>query len=88
MTESLEQYFRTKKVQFVIPGMVVAGGPDRTYDNLDDLVKEVENARVWGGLHYRNDDDRRPPRSSRASQGRRQELLPEGQEVTASERGT
>ena len=21
--------------------------------NLDELVKDVENARVWGGLHYR-----------------------------------
>jgi hypothetical protein len=40
-------------VQLTIPGMVAAGGPDRTYGNLDDLVKEVENARVWGGLHYR-----------------------------------
>ena len=53
LTSSLEQYFHTRKVQLTIPGMVAAGGPDRTYDNLDDLVKDVENARVWGGLHYR-----------------------------------
>jgi len=53
VTMSLEQYFHSKKVQLTIPGMVAAGGPDRTYGNLDDLVKEVENARVWGGLHYR-----------------------------------
>jgi hypothetical protein len=33
--------------------MVATGGPDRTYDNLDDLVEDVEDARVWGGLHYR-----------------------------------
>ena len=25
----------------------------RTYENLDDLVADVGNARVWGGLHYR-----------------------------------
>ena len=32
----------------------VAGtGPPRTYGNLDELVADVENARVWGGLHYR-----------------------------------
>ena len=27
--------------------------PPRTYENLDDLVADVENARVWGGLHFR-----------------------------------
>ncbi len=25
----------------------------RTYERLDDLVEDVENGRVWGGLHYR-----------------------------------
>ena len=25
----------------------------RTYERLDDLVADVENGRVWGGLHYR-----------------------------------
>lgn len=53
MTSALEQYFHTKKVALTLPGMVAAGGPDRTYGNLDDLVADVENARVWGGLHYR-----------------------------------
>ena len=28
-------------------------GPPRTFENLDELVGDVENARVWGGLHYR-----------------------------------
>jgi hypothetical protein len=27
--------------------------PPRTYESLDELVTDVENARVWGGLHYR-----------------------------------
>ena len=53
VTSSLERYFGTKKVELTLPGMVPAGGPDRTYGNLDDLVQDVENARVWGGLHYR-----------------------------------
>ena len=26
----------------------------RTYENAGDLRREVANARVWGGLHYRN----------------------------------
>ena len=30
----------------------VVGAP-KTYATLDDLVDAVENARVWGGLHYR-----------------------------------
>ena len=28
-------------------------GASRTYDRLDALVEEVNDARVWGGLHYR-----------------------------------
>jgi hypothetical protein len=32
---------------------VVGAGPPRTYDTLDELVEDVENARVWGGLHFR-----------------------------------
>ena len=27
--------------------------PRRTYESLDELITDVENARVWGGLHYR-----------------------------------
>ena len=32
---------------------LAARGASRTYDRLDDLVEEVNDARVWGGLHYR-----------------------------------
>jgi hypothetical protein len=51
VTESLRNYFGTKHVPFVVSSTVV--GTTRTYGNLDDLVTDVENARVWGGLHYR-----------------------------------
>ncbi len=54
MTESLRQYFGTKKVKLVITSLAPGAGPTRTYENLDDLVEDVENARVWGGLHYRS----------------------------------
>ena len=52
VTQSLHQYFGTKKVldrgdEHRRPA------PPRTYENLDDLVEDVENARVWGGLHFR-----------------------------------
>jgi hypothetical protein len=51
VTESLRNYFGTKHVPLAISSTVV--GKTRTYGNLDDLVTDVENARVWGGLHYR-----------------------------------
>jgi hypothetical protein len=50
-TEALRGYFRTKHVPLTVTSTVV--GSSRTYDRLDDLVAEVENARVWGGLHFR-----------------------------------
>jgi hypothetical protein len=53
VTESLSNYFGTKRVRIVASSTVVGAGPPRTYDNIDELVKDVENARVWGGLHYR-----------------------------------
>jgi hypothetical protein len=52
VTESLKRYFGTKHVQFVVTSTVT--GTTRTYENLDDLVADVEDARVWGGLHFRS----------------------------------
>jgi PAP2 superfamily len=53
VTESLRNYFGTKRVKLVISSTAMGAGPPRTYENLDELVADVENARVWGGLHYR-----------------------------------
>jgi hypothetical protein len=53
VTESLRNYFGTKHVQLVISSTAAGAGPPRTYESLDELVNEVENARVWGGLHFR-----------------------------------
>ena len=53
VTESLRNYFGTKHVELVISSLAVGAGPPRTYETLDELVADVENARVWGGLHYR-----------------------------------
>ncbi len=53
VTESLRQYFGTKHVKLVITSLAQGAGPTRTYNSLDELVTDVENARVWGGLHYR-----------------------------------
>ena len=51
LTESLRRYFGTQHVELTVSSVVV--GKSRTYDRLDDLVADVEDARVWGGLHYR-----------------------------------
>ena len=51
VTESLRNYFGTKHVQLAVSSTVT--GTTRTYRDLDELVHDVENARVWGGLHYR-----------------------------------
>jgi hypothetical protein len=51
VTESLRNYFGTKRVKLVITSTAAGAGPPRTYDNLDELVADVGNARVWGRLH-------------------------------------
>ena len=53
VTESLRNYFGTKHVRLVVSSTALGAGPPRTYETLDELVADVENARVWGGLHYR-----------------------------------
>jgi hypothetical protein len=54
VTESLRSYFRTKHVRLVISSLAPGAGPTRTYETLDELVADVQNARVWGGLHFRS----------------------------------
>jgi len=51
VTASLRNYFRTKHVPIAISSTVV--GTTRIYQSLDEIVADVEDARVWGGLHYR-----------------------------------
>ena len=51
MTESLRNYFGTKHVRSSLSSTTT--GTTRTYETLDELVADVENARVWGGLHFR-----------------------------------
>jgi hypothetical protein len=54
VTESLRNYFGTKHVRLVASSTAPGTGPPRTYENLDELVNDVENARVWAGLHDRS----------------------------------
>jgi hypothetical protein len=51
VTKSLQEFFGTKWLRFTLTSTVT--GTSRTYTQLGQLVTDVENARVWGGLHYR-----------------------------------
>jgi hypothetical protein len=51
VTKSLQEHFGTKWLQLTLTSTVT--GTTRTYTHLGQLVADVENARVWGGLHYR-----------------------------------
>ena len=57
VTTSLRQYFGTKRVELTLDSTVTGAGQPRTYERLDELVDEVKDARVWGGLHYRTTMD-------------------------------
>ena len=50
-TRSLQSYFGTKKVELTLTSTTT--GTTRTYERLGELVDDVQDARVWGGLHYR-----------------------------------
>ena len=51
VTESLFRYFGTKQVELALTSTTT--GTSRTYGKLDELQADVEDARVWGGLHFR-----------------------------------
>ena len=52
VTESLGNYFGTRQVELVVTSTTT--GATRTYTHLAQLVADVEDARVWGGLHFRS----------------------------------
>ena len=51
VTKSLQEHFGSRWLELTLTSTVT--GTSRTYTNLGQLVADVENARVWGGLHYR-----------------------------------
>ena len=54
-TETLRYFFGTDKFDFTIdsntPGLT---NPVRSYDSFSQALEEVSDARVYGGMHYRN----------------------------------
>jgi len=54
MAEALREFYGTKKLHFT-EDSAVAGllTPVRSFDSTDEAVREVADARVFGGMHYR-----------------------------------
>jgi hypothetical protein len=60
ITTSLEHWFGTKKLNLRGTGTTVINAPgptvDRTYPTTTDLAREIVDARVWAGIHFRTAD--------------------------------
>jgi hypothetical protein len=50
IAQAIAEFFGTKHLSITL---IVAGHPDRSFDDTDDIVKEVIDARVYNGVHYR-----------------------------------
>jgi hypothetical protein len=54
VTESLAAFFHRDEVSFSVDS--TSSGTTHTFRRFSELLREVENARVWGGIHFRSDD--------------------------------
>ena len=50
---AIAEFFGTKRLPGGITLTSLAGHPDRTFDSTDDIIKEIIDARVYNGVHYR-----------------------------------
>ena len=55
MVEAVRGYFGTDAVPLTLDSRIT--GTTRSYDRLQDVTLEVENARVLAGFHYRTSDE-------------------------------
>jgi hypothetical protein len=51
LAETLRLYYRTKHVEFDVDSL--ATGTTRHYDDTDAYVRDIELARIYGGMHFR-----------------------------------
>jgi hypothetical protein len=52
VVETLQSFHGTRRLRFEF-NSTVAGTVAHRYERTDDLVDEIGNARVWGGMHFR-----------------------------------
>ena len=50
---AIAEFFGTKRLALGITLTGAAGHPDRTFDSTDDIIKEIIDARIYNGVHYR-----------------------------------
>jgi hypothetical protein len=50
--EALRAFYGTKKIRITLSSTVT--DTTRSFDNTDELIKEIVDARVFGGMHYRS----------------------------------
>ena len=50
---AIAYFFGTKRLPGGITLTGATGHPDRLFDSTDDIVKEIIDARVYNGVHYR-----------------------------------
>ncbi len=48
----IARFLGTRAIDFTVPSLTGLG--DRHYAHVQDLVDEVSNARIWGGIHFRS----------------------------------
>ena len=55
---TLQDFFGTDKVAFTATSNKCSPAPcgPRSFDRFSDALKEVIDARVWGGIHFRTAD--------------------------------
>jgi PAP2 superfamily len=65
--EALKTFFGTDRVALEISTTRPVGNalPPRSYERLSDVLDEVADARVWGGLHFRSTMEESPKLSNR-----------------------
>jgi hypothetical protein len=52
LADALTAFFGTDEVPFVVTSAVT--GTTHTFTSFEDVVREVDNARIYGGMHYHN----------------------------------
>jgi hypothetical protein len=55
---TMREFFRTDKIEFDAVSTRFPGTPAQTrhFDRFSDALKEIIDARVWGGIHFRTAD--------------------------------
>ena len=55
--EVLAEFLGTNHINIDVPSTIAGLFPNgRHYDSVNDLTKEIIDARVWAGIHYRESD--------------------------------